>query len=67
VDVGEALLHAINEEFVEAVEILLHYQDHGQVNDVIYFFLNTFLFFLSSVLIECISISRTTKPMSKSP
>ena len=29
VDVGEALLHAINEEFVEAVEILLHYQDHG--------------------------------------
>jgi ankyrin repeat protein len=27
VDVGEALLHAINEEFVEAVEMLLHYQD----------------------------------------
>lgn len=29
VDVGEALLHAINEEFVEAVELLLNYQDHG--------------------------------------
>lgn len=29
VDVGEALLHAINEEFVEAVEMLLNYQDHG--------------------------------------
>ena len=29
VEVGEALLHAINEEFVEAVEMLLHYQDHG--------------------------------------
>lgn len=29
VDIGEALLHAINEEFVEAVEILLHYQDSG--------------------------------------
>jgi hypothetical protein len=29
VDVGEALLHAINEEFVEAVEILLHYKDTG--------------------------------------
>jgi hypothetical protein len=29
VDVGEALLHAINEEFVEAVEILLHYKDSG--------------------------------------
>jgi hypothetical protein len=27
VDVGEGLLHAINEEFVEAVEILLNYQD----------------------------------------
>ena len=29
VDVGEALLHAINEEFVEAVEMLLNYTDHG--------------------------------------
>lgn len=29
VDIGEALLHAINEEFVEAVELLLNYQDHG--------------------------------------
>lgn len=29
VDVGEGLLHAINEEFVEAVELLLNYQDHG--------------------------------------
>ena len=29
VDVGEAVLHAINEEFVEAVELLLNYQDHG--------------------------------------
>jgi hypothetical protein len=30
VDVGEAILHAINEEFVEAVEMLLSYQDHGK-------------------------------------
>ncbi len=30
VDVGEAILHAINEEFVEAVEMLLNYQDHGK-------------------------------------
>lgn len=29
VDIGEALLHAINEEFVEAVEMLLNYIDHG--------------------------------------
>lgn len=28
VEIGEALLHAINEEFVEAVEILLNYQDN---------------------------------------
>lgn len=27
VNVGEALLHAINEEFVEAVEMLLNYKD----------------------------------------
>ena len=32
VDVGEALLHAINEEFVEAVEMLLHYQDNAPVD-----------------------------------
>ena len=30
IDVGEAILHAINEEFVEAVEMLLSYQDHGK-------------------------------------
>ena len=29
INVGEALLHAINEEFVEAVEMLLNYEDHG--------------------------------------
>jgi ankyrin repeat protein len=29
VDAGEAILHAINEEFVEAVEMLLNYQDNG--------------------------------------
>ena len=29
VDAGEAILHAINEEFVEAVEILLNYEDNG--------------------------------------
>lgn len=34
VEVGEALLHAINEEFVEAVEMLLHYQDQENINDV---------------------------------
>ena len=28
VDIGEAVLHAINEEFVEAVEMLLNYQDN---------------------------------------
>ncbi len=33
VDVGEALLHAINEEFVEAVEMLLHYQDNGMIGN----------------------------------
>jgi ankyrin repeat protein len=32
VDLGEALLHAINEEFVEAVEMLLHYKDN-EVNN----------------------------------
>lgn len=37
VDVGEGLLHAINEEFVEAVELLLNYQDHGgSLTDVSY-------------------------------
>lgn len=34
VDVGEGLLHAINEEFVEAVEMLLNYQDNGGNLDV---------------------------------
>ena len=29
VDIGEGILHAINEEFVEAVEMLLNYQDNG--------------------------------------
>lgn len=29
VEIGEALLHAINEEFVEAVEMLLSYIDNG--------------------------------------
>ena len=29
VDAGEAILHAINEEFVEAVEMLLNYEDNG--------------------------------------
>lgn len=44
VEIGEALLHAINEEFVEAVEMLLTYIDHGgNLPDVI-FFLNFFLF-----------------------
>jgi ankyrin repeat protein len=32
IDLGEALLHAINEEFVEAVEMLLHYQDNEMNN-----------------------------------
>jgi ankyrin repeat protein len=27
IDIGESILHAINEEFVEAVEMLLNYQD----------------------------------------
>ena len=27
IELGESILHAINEEFVEAVEMLLHYQD----------------------------------------
>ena len=39
IDVGEALLHAINEEFVEAVEMLLHYQDHGMPSNDVSFFL----------------------------
>jgi ankyrin repeat protein len=34
VQVGEALLHAINEEFVEAVEILLAYQDQDAINSM---------------------------------
>jgi ankyrin repeat protein len=33
VDVGEALLHAIDEEFVEAVEMLLHYKDNDALSD----------------------------------
>ena len=46
VDVGEALLHAINEEFVEAVELLLNYQDHGgNLTDV------SSLFYLSLIII----------------
>ena len=32
VNVGEALLHAINEEFVEAVEMLLNYKDANHVS-----------------------------------
>jgi ankyrin repeat protein len=39
VDIGEGILHAINEEFVEAVEMLLNYQDNGgNLVDVIFFF-----------------------------
>ena len=34
VQIGEALLHAINEEFVEAVEILLQYQDQDAINSM---------------------------------
>lgn len=42
--VGEALLHAINEEFVEAVEILLAYQDQDAINSMEVSFKNYRLF-----------------------
>ena len=35
VEIGEGIVHAINEEFVEVVEMLLNYQDNGgQLIDV---------------------------------
>lgn len=45
IDIGEGILHAINEEFVEAVEMLLNYQD----NDV-NIYLNQFFNFLFIVI-----------------
>lgn len=46
VDAGEAILHAINEEFVEAVEMLLNYEDNGgNLVDVSYSFLKNYIWF----------------------
>ena len=34
IEVGEAILHAINEEFVEAVEMLLNFKDRGKITNI---------------------------------
>ena len=50
VDVGEALLHAINEEFVEAVEMLLHYQDSGMPSNDVNILINIYVIFFNAHL-----------------
>ncbi len=53
-EIGEGILHAINEEFVEAVEMLLNYQDNGgHLVDVwiisLELFLYIFLIFFANI------------------